>query len=69
MNGIKGLFSSKTVWGGLIAILAPIVGGIFHVTVTGDDVQQVGDYVSGIASGLGGLWAIYGRIVATKLIG
>lgn len=69
MVDVKGLFSSKTVWGGLIAVLAPIVGHFFHVSVTDVDIQGVGDIVSSVVTAFGGLMAIVGRVLATKAIG
>lgn len=68
MNGTKSLFLSKTVWGGIAAV----VGGgvtIGNVVLTGADVMQVHELLTGIVSSLGGLAAIYGRVVADRKIG
>lgn len=68
MNGTKSIFLSKTVWGGVAAV----VGGgvtIGNVVLTGADVMQVHELVTGIVSSLGGLMAIYGRIKADRRIG
>jgi multidrug resistance efflux pump len=64
----KGIFASKTVWGGVVALLA---GGtaIFGYSVSETDQASLVEAVSGIASAVGGLIAIYGRVTATKAIG
>lgn len=69
MNDVKGMLQSKTVWGGILAVLAPAAAYIFHVNVTSADTTQIVDLVTGIASAVGGIVAIFGRIVATKQIG
>lgn len=68
MNGTKSIFLSKTIWGGIAAV----VGGgvtIGKVVLTGADVMQVHELLTGIVSSVGGLVAIYGRIKAERRIG
>jgi hypothetical protein len=40
-----------------------------HYTLTPDDAAHAVDLLSGIAGAVGGLIAIYGRVVATQKIG
>ncbi len=40
-----------------------------HYALTPDDAAHVVDLLSGIAGAVGGLIAIYGRVVATRKIG
>lgn len=69
MDGVKGALSSKGVWGGILAVVAPLIGYIFHINVTDMDTQQLADLLSSLAAGIGGIVAIIGRITATKRIG
>jgi len=64
----KGIFASKTVWGGIVALLA---GGaaIFGYSVSEIDQASLTEAIAGIASAVGGIIAIYGRVTATKAIG
>lgn len=75
MNGTKGALSSVGVWGGIVAVLAGIIG-VFGYAVSPEDIntlansaQQIYLAVSGIAGVFGGLVAIWGRIRASKKIG
>ena len=65
---VKSLMSSKTAWGAIIAILAG-VAGIFGYSIASPDQVEIVNIASSIASSLGGLIAIYGRVKATKKIG
>ena len=74
MWGEKQWWQSSGVWGGLIAVIAP-VAGYFGYTVTADDAKALADGVtqvivagSGVASMVGGVIAIVGRIRASKVI-
>jgi hypothetical protein len=68
MDGAKPLIQSKTFWGAVVA-----VGGaaltLGHYTLTPADAARAVDLLSGIAGAVGGLIAIYGRVVATQKIG
>lgn len=68
MNGVKGFFESKTIWGGLIAFLAG-VAGLLGYAVSDADAEQLVAYITGAAGVVGGIYAIYGRIKASKVIG
>jgi hypothetical protein len=63
MDGAKPLIQSKTFWGALVAL------ALRHYTLTPADAAQAVDLLSGFASAVGGLIAIYGRVVATPKIG
>jgi hypothetical protein len=67
MEGTKGIFSSKTVWGGIIVVVAAIAG-LFGYSISADDQASILAYVDNVALAVGGLLAIYGRITATKRI-
>lgn len=69
MNDVKSALASKTVWGGILAVVAPIAGHFLHVSITDVDTQQLADILSGLVTAIGGVLAIVGRIVATKAIG
>ena len=68
MAEAKPLIPSKTFWGAVVA-----VGGaalpLGHYTLTPADAARAVDLLSGIAGAVGGLIAIYGRVVATQKIG
>lgn len=64
----KAWYTSKTVWGGLLAILSPLIGSLFHVSVSDSDITQISDILSTIGTSIGGLLAVYGRIKATTKV-
>lgn len=68
MNGTKSPFKSKGVLGGVAALLAG-GGGFLGYTISADDITSGFLLAQSIASSVGGLLAIYGRIKASKRIG
>jgi hypothetical protein len=68
MDEFKVLTQSKTFWGAIVALCGSALS-LAHYTLTPADAAQAIDLVSGIATAVGGLIAIYGRVVATKRIG
>ncbi len=67
MTDSKPWYMSKTVWGALVAILASILhlGGVeLGVAEQG----QLLDAVMGIVGSMGGLLAVYGRIMASQVL-
>jgi hypothetical protein len=68
MNDMKQWYVSKTVWGGLIAILASLMqaaGIVLDPAIQGD----LADNAVALAGAVGGLIAIYGRLTAEKRLG
>jgi hypothetical protein len=67
VEGFKAWYRSKTVWGALIAVAASVlqVAGVdFGVAEQG----QLADIAVTLAGAVGGLLALYGRLVATTSI-
>ncbi|HMA72996.1 MAG TPA: hypothetical protein VKP67_16175 [Xanthobacteraceae bacterium] len=68
MNEFKTLTQSKTFWGAVVALGGAALT-LGHYSLSPADAAQAVDLLSGIAGAVGGLIAIYGRVVATKKIG
>jgi len=66
--GTKSLLTSRGVWGGLLAVVASIAG-LFGYTVTPDQQFELLEAAALVASGVGGVVAVWGRVSATKRIG
>lgn len=64
----KKWWESKAVWGGIVAVLAG-ASGLFGITLGADEQAQVADAAMAIASAVGGLLAVYGRVKADKKVG
>ena len=67
MDDFKSLFASKTFWGGVIAVLAGILG-FFGYQIGGPDQAALIEAGSAIAASVGGVIAIIGRVKASKII-
>lgn len=67
MYDVKSFFASKTIWGGLIALIAS-AAAIWGYAITPADQAQIVELVTGIGGIIGSVLAIYGRIVATRKI-
>jgi hypothetical protein len=67
MNEFKALTESKTFWGAIVALAGSALT-LGQYTLTPADAAQAVDLLSGMAGAVGGLIAIYGRVVATKKI-
>lgn len=67
MNDVKNWWQSKTIWGGIITVLAVALGA-FGYTLSGDDQSALVEIVSAIGGAVGGLLAIYGRVKASKAV-
>ena len=63
----KAWWESKTVWGGVIALLGGVAAGFGYV-VSPEDQEIISTGIVGIASAVGGLLAVYGRVKASKAI-
>ncbi|MCB1378824.1 MAG: hypothetical protein KDK89_10730 [Alphaproteobacteria bacterium] len=67
MYDVKSFFASKTIWGGLIALVAS-AAAIWGYSITPADQAQIVELITGIGGIVGSVLAIYGRIVATRKI-
>ncbi|MDA0338132.1 MAG: hypothetical protein O2782_23420 [bacterium] len=63
----KAWYQSRTVWGGLIAVLAAVAGA-FGFSIGGEDQAALVEAVAAVAGAAGGIVAIWGRVKATKSI-
>jgi len=63
----KAWYTSKTVWGGLIAVGAAIAGG-FGIVIDADTQNDIADLAVVAVGAVGGLLAIVGRVKANKAI-
>ena len=68
MNELKPLMQSKTFWGAMMALGGSALSA-GHYTLSAADAASAVDIVVSLVSGVGGLIAIYGRVVASKKIG
>lgn len=68
MDDVKSLFASKTFWGCLVAAVGGAAGVAGHPISLSDQTALVNDAVA-LATIVGSLIGIYGRITATKKIG
>lgn len=65
MDDTKVWYTSKTVWGSIIAVVAGIAGAFgFNIDSAGQEV--ISTSIVGAVSIVGGLIALYGRLRATK---
>jgi hypothetical protein len=69
MEGTKKWYESAGVWGGILAVAAPLVGGFFGLTIEQADVSEAAIALGLVGAGIGGLVAVGGRIAARKQIG
>lgn len=67
MEGTKSLLYSHTFWG-LVVSIAGKIAAVFGYTVTEGTEQEIVAAVSLLASGIGDIYALFGRIRATKVI-
>lgn len=65
MGELKNWYTSKTVWGGVVAILASC-SHLLGVEIAADDQGGLVDSLTALAAAAGGLVAIWGRISARK---
>lgn len=68
MDGMKAWYQSKTVWGALIAIAASLLH-MAGVSLDAGTQNELADLAITMTGGVGGLIAIYGRLVARSEIG
>lgn len=68
MDASKPWYSSVTVWGGILAVLAPTIGSLLKYNFTSDDINQAANALSLLGAGIGGVIAIIGRFKASKSV-
>jgi hypothetical protein len=68
MDGAKNWYQSKTVWGALIAVGASMLQ-VAGVDFGAEEQAQLAEIAVTLAGAVGGLLALYGRLVATTAIG
>ncbi|MFN3662351.1 hypothetical protein [Yoonia sp.] len=64
----KHALKSKAVWGGVVAVGGG-VAGLFGYSMAPEDAVQLPILLASIASSVGGVLAIFGRIKANRKIG
>ena len=68
MEGVKSILSSKTFWGAILAVIAGVLG-IFGYVFTPEDQAVLIGFGTAVSGIIFNIFAIYGRIVASKKIG
>lgn len=68
MHDAKSPLQSKTVWGGLVAILAAVAGFLGYSIAPADQAALINLVADAVTLAAGAV-AIWGRITATKRIG
>lgn len=63
----KPWYASKTIWGGLVALLAGLAG-VFGYGVSAEAQTTLTESLVGIGASIGGLIAVYGRVTAKSAI-
>lgn len=61
MENFKPIFASKTVWGGIVALLSGIAG-LFGFELNPADQASMVELLTSIGAAVGGIIAIYGRV-------
>lgn len=63
----KSWYASKTVWGGLVALLCGI-GQLGGYIVAPEDQETLSGLLTAVGASVGGILSIIGRLVATRTI-
>jgi len=67
MEETKKWWQSSAVWGGLVAVVAGLLG-VFGYTLGDEDQMAITAILASVAGSIGGGIAVYKRIKATKVI-
>lgn len=67
MKDSKPWWSSKTIWGAFVAVVAGLASEV-GIQMSPDEVAQLGDSLTNVVTVIGGIWAIYGRVRADRII-
>ena len=68
MNEVKPWYTSKTIWGGIVAMVASVAGILGYGVPVAEQAALV-DSLALVGGAAGGLLAIFGRIVSKGKIG
>lgn len=68
IGDVKAWYASRTIWGAILAGVAPIVALLFRSSIDAATVDQAASALAAIGGGVGAAIAIYGRIKAGKAI-
>lgn len=63
----KPWYASKAVWGGMLAVLFPLLGALGH-QLAPEEMAVITDMLAMLGAMVGGVLAIYGRIKARKVV-
>lgn len=69
MNGEKAWYRSKTIWAGVVMILATLIGVLFKKTIDAQLQAQLTELIVTVVDVVAGATAIYGRATADKTLG
>lgn len=67
MDGMKSWYYSRTVWGAMVAVFAPLLN-LAGLPVTPDVQPELVELLVTGAGAIGGLVALYGRLFATSVL-
>lgn len=67
MEDTKKWYMSKSVWGGMIAVVAAVAGA-FGYMLSPEDQASLTDAAVVVAGAVGGVLAVYGRVKAEKMV-
>jgi len=67
MNESKKWYQSKSVWGGMVSLLAVLLG-VFGYSIGGGDQSSLVDALTLLGGAVGSIVAIYGRVKASKRV-
>jgi hypothetical protein len=68
MEEVKNWYESKTVWGALIAVAASVLQ-VSGLDLRFEDQSELAEIAVTLVGAIGGLLALYGRLVASASIG
>lgn len=66
-NETKSILASRTVWAGILAAAAGIAQ-VYGYEFTADTQENILNIITGVAGCIGGVGAVFGRVVAKKKI-
>jgi|DEB0MinimDraft_10_1074344.scaffolds.fasta_scaffold10724_6 uncharacterized membrane protein len=67
-NDSKAWWQSKTIWGGLVVVIA-VIAQAFGYTISEGQQADLVDIILSVVAAAGGVMAIAGRVMASKKLG